>query len=46
MRNCKLCKFSSTCNSLPGFCILLQYVAVALLIGMLSYPFITQELLV
>jgi len=46
MRNCKLCKFSSSCNSLPGICILLQYAAVALLVGMLGYLFITQELLV
>ena len=45
MKNCKLCSYSKLCNSLPGICILLQYVAVAMLIGMLAYLFITQELM-
>lgn len=44
MKNCKLCRFSSACNSLPGICILLQYVAVAVLIGVMAYLFFTQEL--
>ena len=46
MRNCKLCKFSSSCNSLPGICNLLQYAAVVMLVGMLAYLFVTQELMV
>ncbi|MCB1751733.1 MAG: hypothetical protein KDI74_08410 [Gammaproteobacteria bacterium] len=45
MKNCKLCRYSELCNTLPGICILLQYLAVALLIGMLGYLFITQEFL-
>ena len=43
LKNCKLCRYSEICNSLPGICILMQYLAVALLIGMLGYLFITQE---
>ncbi|HXK56544.1 MAG TPA: hypothetical protein PLZ16_07855, partial [Gammaproteobacteria bacterium] len=45
LKNCKLCRYSELCNTLPGICILLQYLAVALLIGMLGYLFITQEFL-
>jgi len=45
LKNCKLCRYSELCNTLPGICILLQFLAVALLIGMLGYLFITQELL-
>jgi hypothetical protein len=45
MKNCKMCGFSKVCNDLPGICILLQFVAVAVLIGALSYLFISQELL-
>ena len=45
LRNCKLCRFSRACNDLPGICILLQYAAVAMLIGALGYLFITQEFL-
>ena len=46
MRNCKLCRLSRSCNDLPGICILLQYAAVAMLIGALGYLFITQEFLI
>ena len=44
MKNCKLFHYSELCNSLPGICILLQYAAVVLLIVVLAYLFITQEL--
>lgn len=45
MKNCTLCRFSKVCNSLPGVCILLQYLAIALLVGLLGYLVITQELM-
>ena len=45
MKNCKMCGFSKVCNDLPGICILLQFAAVAVLVGALSYLFISQELL-
>lgn len=45
MKNCKLCGFSKVCNSLPGICILIQYAALAALIGVLGYLFLTQQFL-
>jgi len=45
LKNCKLCRYSRLCNTLPGICILAQFLAVALLVGMLVYLFVTQELL-
>jgi len=45
MRNCKLCGFSKHCNSLPGVCIIMQFAAILLLLGVLGYLFVTQEIL-
>lgn len=45
MKNCKLCRFSKVCNDLPGICIVLQYAAVAVLLGALGFLFFTQEVL-
>ncbi|MCW8944133.1 MAG: hypothetical protein OQL27_05110 [Sedimenticola sp.] len=45
MKNCKLCGFSKACNSLPGICIILQYVSIAVLVSVMGYLFVTQELL-
>ena len=45
MKNCTLCRYSKLCNSLPGFCVLLNYLAIAGLVGLLGYLFISQELL-
>ncbi|MCG8428340.1 MAG: hypothetical protein MI754_13375 [Chromatiales bacterium] len=45
MRNCTLCRFSKVCNGLPGVCILMQFAAILLLLGVLGYLFITQEFL-
>jgi hypothetical protein len=45
VKNCRLCKFSSLCNDLPGVCVLIPYVAVALVTVTLGYLFVTQELL-
>ena len=46
MKNCKLCKLSNTCNDLPGVCILIPYLAVAVIAVSVSYLFVTQELLI
>jgi hypothetical protein len=45
MRRCKLCKYSRICNDLPGICILLPYVAIAVVTVALGYLFVTQELI-
>jgi len=45
MKNCKLCGFSKVCNDLPGICIIMQYAAVAVLVGALGFLFISQEFL-
>jgi hypothetical protein len=45
LKNCKLCKYSKVCNDLPGICILLPYVAIAVVVVALGYLFITQEIL-
>lgn len=45
MRNCKLCRLNRVCNDLPGFCILIPYVAIAVVILALGYLFVTQEIL-
>lgn len=45
MKNCKLCKYSKVCNDLPGICILIPYIAIAVVVVSVSYLFITQELM-
>jgi len=45
MRNCKLCGFSKFCNDLPGVCISLQLVATFIVIGVVTYLFVSQEFL-
>jgi hypothetical protein len=45
MKNCKLCKYNRVCNDLPGVCVLLPYVAIAVVVITVGYLFITQELL-
>jgi hypothetical protein len=44
MKNCKLCRYSKVCNDLPMICILLPYVAIAVVVISVSYLFVTQEL--
>ncbi len=46
MKNCKLCHFSKVCNDLPGICIIIPYVAIAVVVVAVSYLFVTQEILV
>jgi len=45
MKNCKLCRYSKLCNDLPGVCMLIPYIAVAVVAVAVGYLFITQELL-
>jgi hypothetical protein len=45
VKNCKFCRLSHICNDLPGICILLQYAAPLVVVGVLLYLFITQELM-
>jgi hypothetical protein len=45
MKNCNLCKYSKVCNDLPGICILLPYLAIAVVAISLGYLFVTQEIL-
>lgn len=45
MKSCKLCKLSRHCNALPGFCMLLPYLTVAVLAIAIGYLFVTQEIL-
>ncbi|WP_173865171.1 hypothetical protein [Thiohalocapsa sp. ML1] len=46
MKSCKLCRLSRVCNDLPGVCILMPYLAVAVVAVTVGYLFVTQELLV
>jgi len=45
VKNCKLCRYSKVCNDLPGICILIPYVAIAVVAIAVAYLFVTQELL-
>jgi hypothetical protein len=45
MKNCKLCKYSKVCNDLPGICVLMPYLAIAVVVFSLGYLFVTQEIL-
>jgi len=45
MKHCKLCNLSRVCNDLPGICILLPYLTVAVVVVSLGYLFVTQEVL-
>jgi hypothetical protein len=46
VKNCTLCKFSKVCNDLPGICIIIPYVAIAVVVLAVGYLFVTQEILV
>jgi len=41
---CENCKFKKSCGDLPGFCILVHYGLIALVIAMLFYFLITMNL--
>ena len=45
MKNCNLCRFSKVCNDLPGICIIIPYVAIAVVVIAVIYLFVTQEIL-
>lgn len=44
MKNCKLCGFSRLCNDLPGICIVIPYMTIAVVVVAVSYLFFTQEI--
>jgi hypothetical protein len=46
MKKCKLCRLSKSCNDIPGFCIIMLYATVLIVVGGLGYLFVTQELMV
>ncbi|MEA3275860.1 MAG: hypothetical protein U9Q81_11330 [Pseudomonadota bacterium] len=45
VKNCKMCKYSQLCNDLPGVCVLIPYIAVAVVAIAMGYLFVTQELM-
>lgn len=45
MKNCRLCGFSKVCNDLPVICIVIPYVAIAIILIAVGYLFVTQEIL-
>ncbi len=45
MKNCKFCRLSRVCNDLPGVCILIPYLTIAVVTVSVCYLFVTQEIL-
>ena len=45
MKNCKLCGFSKVCNDIPGWCLILQYAAIAGVIAGVTYLLATGRFL-
>lgn len=45
MKSCNLCKLSKVCNDLPAVCLLVPYMAAAVVAVSVGYLFVTQELL-
>jgi hypothetical protein len=45
VKNCKICQLSRVCNDLPGVCILIPYLTIAVVTVSVGYLFITQEIL-
>jgi hypothetical protein len=45
VKNCKLCNYSKLCNDLPGVCVVVPHIAVAVVTVALGYLFVTQELM-
>jgi hypothetical protein len=41
VKNCNLCYLRKECKDLPGYCLLLNWVAIAILLGTLGYLFFT-----
>jgi len=41
---CATCKFKKSCGDLPGFCLLIYYGLIALVVFVLAYLLITMEL--
>jgi hypothetical protein len=45
MKSCNFCKLSKVCNDLPAVCLLVPYMAAAVVAVSMGYLFVTQELL-
>jgi hypothetical protein len=45
MKSCNLCKLRKVCNDLPVVCLLVPYMAAALVAVSVGYLFVTQEIL-
>ncbi|MFE8032460.1 hypothetical protein [Thiohalocapsa marina] len=45
MKRCNLCRLSRVCNDLPGVCILIPYLTIAVVTVSLGYLFVTQEMM-
>lgn len=41
MKHCKLCRFREECKDLPGYCLLLNWIGILILLGTLGYLFFT-----
>ena len=41
---CKKCKFDKTCESLPGFCLLLPYAGIAAVLVLVIYFVVNDHL--
>lgn len=41
---CKKCSLKNKCGDLPGFCVLIFYVPIALIVVMLIYFLLTMDL--
>ena len=42
MKNCKRCRYHRVCNDLPGFCVLVPYLSIAVVLIAVSYLFFSQ----
>ncbi len=45
MRNCKLCRLHRLCNDLPGFCFVLHYISLIIVLGLVAWFFWKGEAL-
>ena len=41
---CSRCKLNKTCGDLPGFCALISFIPIAVIVIMLAYFLITMDL--
>jgi len=41
VKNCKLCRFRNDCKDLPGYCLLINWIGILILLATLGYLFFT-----